>query len=750
MRTQEQIVTYRAATTSKAGRWAPPSRWFARMTIAALAAAVGGLSPLALAQPATPEAKAQEADRQRLLSDFVHYVRIQRYDLAQAMAQSIRDLKLSDREFVDLVERSGDLGRVEDAWQRAMRVPELQDAAAFMTHAFNSGKLGRARDPQEIGKSIEALTGTLRGKLLARERLLAAGEYAMPQLLNALLDRQNAERRAEVQRVVVEMGRQAVVPMCVALMTLPPAHQELVADVLGRMNWRSSLPYLVDLRGTTPSAPVREACDRAIERLGGVNGSASDLYRELAESYYAEKPETISFPGESHQLLWTFEPAGGLTMTAIRTPVFHEARAMELCERSMQGENSGGAVSVESLALWVASNYSREIDTPAGYTNPAYAAGRRTADYYGVAAGADVAQRVLTRALDARDTPLARRALAAVERTAGGRAVGAGSNGRIPLVEALNYPNRRVQYDAALAIGVSQPQATFSGAERVVPVLASTVRGATVQHAAVIANDAETYQSIRRVLQNLGYSVMPQGRTLGDLAAPIAEAPAVDLIVAAGLNAERFPALVSEVRGMAKLAATPVFGMSSPDAYLQLRNRYDTNSAVAVRQLGIGEEAMTVAMQELVNASAGGPITADEAREYTNRSLAALRDLAVSGNQFLNVADAALPLIGAIAETTGDTRLNIAEILSRVNQERCQRAVMDAALANAGADRVALMGKAAQSAKMFGNQLEARQVTRLVEIASGGPDDEATAAASLMGALGVANTELLPLILKGR
>lgn len=739
------------AVPSRAGRPAPSSRWVFGLTAAMLTACVGGLVPLACAQPpATPEAKAQEAERQRLLGDFVHYVFIQRYDLAQAMAKAIQDLNLSDRDFVDLVERAPDQARVQDAWQRAMRVPELQNAAAAMTHAFESGKLSRARDPEEIRRNIAALTGTLRGKLIARDRLLAAGEYAMPQLLNELLDRQNPERRAEVQRVVIELGRHAVVPLCTALMKLPPAHQEVVADVLGLMNWRSSLPYLVDLQGTTQSAAVREACNRAIERLGGVSASAPDLYRELAENYYAEKPETISFPGENHQLLWSFDPASGLTMTAIRTPVFHEARAMELCERAMQGENAAGSVKEESLALWVASNYSREIDTPAGYANPAYAAGRRTADYYGVAAGPDVAQRVLTRALDTRDTPLARRALAAVENTAGGRAVSAGSNGRIPLVEAINYPNRRVQYDAALAIGVSQPQATFPGAERVVPVLASTIRGATVQHAAVIASDAETYQSIRRVLQGLGYSVMPQGRTLADLAAPIAEAPAVDLIVAAGLNAERFPALVSEVRGTAKLAATPVFGMTSPDAYLQLRNRYDSNSAVSVRQLGIGEEAMTNAMQELVNSSTGGPISAEEARSYTNRSLAALRDLAVSGNQFLNVADAALPLIGALPESGGDTRLSIAEILSRVNQDRCQRAIMDAALAGSGGDRVALMGKVAQSAKLFGNQLEARHITRLVEIASTGPDDEATAAASLMGALGVSNTELLPLILKGR
>src|SRR5690606_29824304 len=138
---------------------------------------------------------------------------------------------------------------------------------------------------------------------------------------------------------------------------------------------------------------------------------------------------------------------------------------------------------------------------------------------------------------------------------------------------------------------------------------------------------------------------------------------------------------------------------------------------------------------ELVQVASGGPIEADEARAYAGRALAALRDLAVSVNPVLDVNDAALPLMAALNETQGQTRLQVAEILSRIGQRRTQVALMDAALDAQGDERVALLGKVADSAKRFGNLLEARQIHRVVELAQNGEVAEATAAAGVMGAL---------------
>ena len=91
--------------------------------------------------------------------------------------------------------------------------------------------------------------------------------------------------------------------------------------------------------------------------------------------------------------------------------------------------------------------------------------------------------------------------------------------------------------------------------------------------------------------------------------------------------------------------------------------------------------------------------------------------------------------------------MELAEVLSRVNQKRVQVALMDAALNAKAEEQIAMLGKVSESAKRFGNQLEPRQIQRVVEMASTAPGQTATAAAALMGSLNLPNTNLIPLIL---
>ncbi len=731
-------------------------------TIAILATLAGGVfsataqdaQPADVAKPST----AAPTDNATLLADFVHYVKIQNYELAEAMGTELLGRGLENTAMVALVEAGGEIARFEDAVQRAMRVTQLEKVAAGLSRAFENGKLERARTPEQVGKNIELLTGTDRGRRIAEERLAFAGEYAMPQLIEAFLDRSKATRQAAVTRVIAGMGRQAITPLVATLMSVPPAKQEQIADLLGQIPYRTSLPYLREVADSTKVEAVRTAANRAIDKIAASDTSsarqdAATLYRTLAEGYYVERADLTSFPGEDNQLLWSYDPGTGLIMTAVKTPVYHEAMAMRLSERALQLETAKGSASADTLALWVASNFSREIDTPAGYENPAYITtgdkARRGATYFGVASGADVAQRVLGRALAERDTPLARRAIAAIEKTAGAKDLWASaSSASTPLQAALTYPNRRVQFDAALALASAQPKEAFGSSDRVVPTLASTVRGATAQYAIVLANDAEQYQTIRTTLTNNGYNVLPQGRTIADLAAPISEAPAIDLVVSTGATGSTVVSTVEDVRGQSKTLATPILVLTDAVTYTDLARRYSSDSGVAVRQTAIGQAAIVESVKQVVGTMSGGPITQEEAAAYSVRALNALRDLAVSGNTILNAGDASSVLIGALPTVEGATKMQVAEILSRVNQERAQRAVMDAALATTGEERVALLALVGDSGKRFGNFLDGSHVAKLTEMASKGADADATAAAGLIGALNLAKTELVPMIVK--
>jgi len=698
------------------------------------------------------------AENASLLADFIHYVRIQNYDLAEAMGAELAGRGLTNTEFVVLVEGTGDVMRFEESVQRAMRVPQLEKVAATLAKANEDGKLERARNPEQVARNIDMLTGTDRGRRLAEERLVYAGEYAMPQLLEAFLDRSKATRQAAVVRVIVGMGRQGVIPLATAMMKVTPVKQEAIADLLGMIPHRTSLPFLRDLADITTVELVRTAANRAIGRVAGTDTSASSndaptLYRNLAEIYYAQRSDVTSFPADETQLLWNYEPSTGLIMTAIKTPVFHEAMAMRLAERALEIESKRGTASADTLALWVSSNFSREIDSPAKYENPSYittgTGARRSAEYYAVAAGADVAQRVLGRAIQDRDTPLARRAIVAIEKTAGSKDLWAASSGaQTPLQAALTYPNRRVQFDAALALAAAGPKDAFAGSDRVIPTLASSVRGATSQYAVVLTSEPEQYQSARATLIKMGFTVLPQGRAMSELASPLSEAPAIDLVVSAGITGDAISAVVDDVRGQSKTLATPILVLTNPQSYTELSRRYASDSGVFVRQNAIGQDAITESIKQLVERSSGGGITEVEATDYAARSLSALRDLAVSGNTVLSAGDASAPLIAALSVVEGETKLKVAEILSRIDQDRAQRAIMDAALAASGAQKVTLIGFVSESGKRFGNFLDAGQVTKLTQLASTGNDAEATAAAGLIGALNLARTQLVPMLIK--
>lgn len=682
------------------------------------------------------------------LKDFIHYVRADHKELAIEYAQALLNAGITPIAFADLVDSSGEAQRFDKTVRDALRVAELEDVASKLLSLYESGRLARARDAEEISRNIAMLTGTERQKLLARDRLAAAGEYAAPQLLQALIQQRDPDLQVQVYQLFVHMGAQAVIPLVTALPELDPVSQENVVKLLGSIPYRTSVPFIYELHASASLQAVRETCQRSIVRLDGAVNPTPDLaamFRSLAEEYYSETRSLTSFHGEEHQLLWSYDPGIGLIPTAIRTEVYHEAMAMRIAEHALK-HNAGSA---DALALWIAANFSREIDSPEAYDNPAYASTRRDAMFHAVLAGSSISELVLARGIDTKDTPLARRAIASIERTAGGSSLWTITDARPALLESLTYPNRRVQYEAALALGAAQPRSAFPGSDRVVPILASAVRDAAARFALVLATDAEEQQRLVASLTAQGYTVLPPARRIADVQGPISEAPGIDLVVSS-LSRDATEELIREVRGNPRLAAAPLLALLDRQPYFDLAGKYDHDPLVRIARAGLSDTQVAAAAQELVDRAVGGAISEDEARDYKTRALAVLRDIAVSGNTVLSVADASLPLISALSDHDGDLQIRIADVLAFVNAKRAQVAVADAALAETGDHQVALLGIVADSAKRHGNLLDARHISRLTEVVRTGSDEEATAAAALMGALNLPTSEIIPVILNNQ
>lgn len=695
----------------------------------------------------------KEAESQ--LRDYVHYVKIARYDLANSFGQSVvdkfpkpigkaeGDAAVTLDEFVRMLDASGELVRFEEAVSRGERISELEKVSSTLAGAYTRGKLDIARNAAEITKSIGLLTGTQRQRLVARERLAAAGEYAMPQLLSALQKRDNPALVAETRQLMVDMGRQAARPLQAAVKALDADTQELVIGILGDIPYTSSVAVLDDLAHNAKSEPARKAADRARARLGGKNASTvSNDYLELAEQYYSGVESLTPFPHDDQQLVWSYDAAVGLTATPVATQVFHETMAMQEAEEALRMDSGNK----KAVALWLASDFSREIDAPKDYVNPLYK-DRPEAMFYAAAAGTEALQSVLGRALDAKDAQLARRAIAALGKIAGPSAMKATAGQRNALVEALRFPNRRVQTDAALVLAAASSGQTFDGAERVVPVLASAVREAGAKYALVLADDGEKAKMYSDALHEAGYTVLPPAANASDLDGAVAQVAGVDLVVTA-LPAKETAVVVAAVRGHSKLGASPVMVMTDLEGVNQLGGKYDRDVMVHVARSGMSHEQGMEALKQLNAATIGEPLSADEATDYQNRSLDAIKTVAMSGSTAFSVADATGPLVSAMGDAKGALKLKIADVLSTIGDKKAQQAIVDAALASGDAEMVSLVNSATASAKRFGNMLDERQVKRLLEVAGKTTAGEAgTAVSALLGALNLQSDRIVPLIL---
>lgn len=713
-----------------------------------LIAGTGLALPVSTSQAASinqqPDAEIQ-SERIELLRDFIHFVKIARFDVAADLGTRLIETGISSEEFVDLVEDSREQSRFEEAIAAGLRVPVLEPIAAELESMFRDGKLDRARNPEEIARNIALLTEGLRARTLARERLIFAGEYAMPQLLDAYLQNKDLALKAQVQRLLVDLGRQSIAPLMAALPGLDETSQEAIAEVLGLIPYRTSLPVLIDVYQSTDNNAVRQATGRAISRLGGnPSSNVADMYALLADSYYSEPAELTSFPDEDYQLVWNFDPGLGLVMVPIQTPVFHEAMSMRLAERALTLAPQND----ETLALWVASNYSRSFDTPENYDNPMYSSDRRDAEYFGIAVGPEIDQLVLRRGIDTRDTPLVRSTIQAIAQTAGPRSLwGQDIDGRFPLLESLNYQNRRVQFETALALGNAQPNESFNGSERVIPLLASAVKDASARYAIVLTGeDRESYDQYRSSLERAGFTVLPPAPTgMGELEAAIAETPTIDLIVSSQ-GYDNTLLSIETARTENKTSVAPVLALMGPDELVPMQRQYGRDQSIAVRRQSISNSAFDNSVETLLEVASGGPISMDEADDYAVRATEVLRNLAISNNQVLNISDAASILIDVLEQVDGYTMLDIAEIISYMPQPKAQQAIMDKTLGSSDDLQIEMLTILADSGKRHGNQLNNRQIRRLIELAQSDNQDLATTAAATMGALEVDNDTLLQLI----
>jgi HEAT repeat protein len=650
---------------------------------------------------------------------------------------------------VKLLEEEGTLtvSRFEEAVNWGQRVPELEAIVAEVALRMEQGRLDLSRDPNRIREAIAMLDGTQRQQLIATERLIEAGEYAVPHVLREMIEGQDERVRFACEKVLRSIGRLAVTPLCTAIFHVDDQRQSTLCEILGDIGYPHAAPSLRELSMKADvSTPVHEAAMAAFRKCGGIDVDLSTQFSNLGRQYFDGVSSLIAYPTEATNNIWSYDAFAGLENTPVPTSIFGEVMAMRNATKALSLDNSNSV----ALSLFVAANLKRENDLAPETSDPIYGEMTYTPSFYATVFGTRTCLAVLGMAIDRLDTPLVRDAIAALAQTTGGSNLFATGSGRQPLLEALSYPDRRVQYEAALALGRALPQNRFVGDAQVVPVLASAVRSSGRQFAIVVAENDEDRRQIGTHLQGAGFDVVGAEASVASLANAIAEATGIDLVVVQQTTAESSSSVVKELRSSPKTIAAPILVAAPSDGRGDLEREYFDNQRVLVVPVGQSAEAMGASIDELFTTAVGGRMDEAQAEIYAIESLDVLSRIAINRSPTYRINDAEPALLAALAERTGGLRLLVADILSMIDSERSQRALFDAAFAAEGSDRIELLEDAAASVRNFGNLAESQQVNQLVELIATSTGDEAEAAARLHGALNVETAAAVKLIPEGK
>ena len=189
------------------------------------------LAACALVPPATasgqdaPPAPAVAAASGRIASQadlFAHNVMIAKPDVAAAAAQALLDESISPEDLAAAVD-GGNLGqRLEAAFRRSRRAGDLAGPAAALESKLEAGRRSLARQLSRIDEAVGMLVGPMRGQELAKSRLMAAGDHAVPALLRPVVEGRDSGMEAACTRTSASPSAGGVTSASMARSTSGP------------------------------------------------------------------------------------------------------------------------------------------------------------------------------------------------------------------------------------------------------------------------------------------------------------------------------------------------------------------------------------------------------------------------------------------------------------------------------------------------------------------------------------------------
>jgi DNA-binding response OmpR family regulator len=374
-------------------------------------------------------------------------------------------------------------------------------------------------------------------------------------------------------------------------------------------------------------------------------------------------------------VIWTWDGALGTVVANRVTPdaasYYVGAR---LAKQALELGDENRDIQAHFLALSLANDATR-----AGWDEP-LPIGDGTAHDLALTSGRDVVADVLKLSLDSENPAAALGALEVLRQIGTKDQLQSTPGKQSPLMAALNYPDPRVQFSAAMTVLTLDPDQPFSGSQRVVEILVRALQTTTANRSVVVDADLQRGDAVAALLDQIGYhaEVAPTGRQ-GFVAAT--RAADVNLILLE-TNTIRWPLsqTIANLRADARTANIPIaiFGNEATQSRIDgLKKRYRLVTFILEPNT---LEGMKARIQPFMSSIQTPPISAEE---HERQAAAAVEWLArIAGGHRTNIYDLSVAE-NALASALREAKLAPRAIfaLASIGTKSVQATLLEVALA---------------------------------------------------------------------
>ncbi len=712
-----------------------------RCTVATIILAI-----LFLSAAATAQDSAAGDSLEKQWDDFVHYVTIARPDLAASFGQAILD---SAADPADVYAVAVATENVELLLGRGEKMSAgLGDVVRSLRTVIDDGYQKMRADPVGIADAIARLTGSSGQAILnARDRLLESREYAVPQLLLALMEEgAKPQLRTEIINFLPKLGKDGVRPLTIALQTDDPELLEILARALGEIGYPHAVPRLREAMDTHDLLPRTQAVFKdAIVKCGGqaaLEKPLAELYYEQSLGYYNREDSLQADARFDQANVWYFKPIIGVEFIQVPREIFCDIYAMRTSRLALKHD----ANFYPAVSLWLAANIRKEADLPEGDSDPTRGDDQPSAAYYIRAAGAKYAQEVLRRALDDFDSRVAIPAIEALVDTAGTEnLLRTTTGGAQPLVEAMTYPDRHVRYAAALSLANAMPKNTFEGHDLVLTVLNEALRQTGQRTILLIVDDPDRRNLLKDVAREAKFAVIDEPDPAKAIVAGY-EAGGVDIVFIA--SSPPPSSVVAMLRSEDAFAAVPIVIAAMNNDTLRSLAKADGRTVI------MGEEVTKETFRNGLKAArpltTGEPMNRRQRNSWAIRTAQSVRRLGLAGCATFDIERARPTLINLLTVEVSEVQTAAAEGLAALGSTEAQQAIVSLAGDKFAENdvRISALAAVAESVRLHGNHLLSSHAEIILGIVNGkGPQDLRQAAAQALGAMDLPSDQIKSLIL---